>query len=276
MAVALQVAADAGYGLWALLGTALALGIYRSGRGESLVPLMIGLVLVSAGLVVAAVRRPGWPDWYGWYPGRNARPTREALTALATYLPMLAVAGLTRGDNDFWATRLAGAVLMMACLGHLLGSTRRLPGRPTGPAHAATLPVGRVMGALFGGGLWLWLCVAADQRVVNGPALHAHQPWLLLLLVMVLLLGLIEGMRWHALRAGGESGGRGAARLPQGRFYAALLGHVMPCLALLLADRWQGGGLLAGAAAVSHLAGRAWEQWLYRRACARSQAGCTG
>ncbi|HEU4670715.1 MAG TPA: hypothetical protein VFR91_08395 [Dyella sp.] len=276
MAVALQVAADTGYGIWALEGTGLALGIYRSGRGESLVPLLIGLLLVSAGLLVASLRRPGWPDWYGWRPGRAAWPTREALTALATYLPMLAVAGLTRGDNDFWATRLAGAALMMACLGHLLYSTHRLPGRTPGPAPVAALPVGRVMAAMFGGGLWLWLCVAADSDVAVGPALPEHQSWLLVLLVMALLLGLIEGMRWHALRSGTGAGGREHARLPRGRFVAALLSHALPCLALLLADRWQAGGLLAGSAALSNLVGRAWEQWLYRRECARSLDGCSG
>jgi len=272
MAVALQVAADTGYGIWALQGIGLALGIYRSGRGESLVPLLIGVVLVSAGLLVAGVRRPGWPDWYGWRPGRNTRPTREALTALATYLPMLAVAGLTRGDNDFWATRLAGALLMMACLGHLLYSTHRLPGRVAGPAPVAALPAGRVMAALFGGGLWLWLCVAANSNVAVGPALPEHQSWLLLLMIMALLLGLIEGMRWHALRTGATADARDPSRLPKGRFIAAVLSHAVPCLALLLADRWQASGVLAGIAAISNLAGRAWEQWLYRRECARTRS----
>lgn len=275
-AVALQVAADTGYGIWALLGTGLALGIYRSGRGESLVPLLIGLVLIGTGLVVASLRRQGWPDWYGWHPGRDRRPTREALTALATFLPMLAVAGLTRGDNEFWATRLAGAVLMMGCLGHLLYSTHRLPGRMDGPAPVATLPAGRVLAAMFGGGLWLWLCVAADSNMAVGPALPEHQSWLLLLMIMALLLGLIEGMRWHALRPGGGSQSRDAHRLPRGRFVAAMLSHALPCVTLLLADRWQASGLLAGTAAISNLVGRAWEQWLYRRECARSLEGCIG
>lgn len=276
LAVALQVAADTGYGIWALQGIGLALGIYRSGRGESLVPLLIGLVLVSAGLVVAGLGRAGSPDWYGWRPGRNARPTREALTALATYLPMLAVAGLTRGDNDFWATRLAGAVLMMACLGHLLYSTHRLPGRVPGPAPVAALPAGRVMAALFGGGLWLWLCVAADSNVPVGPALPEHQSWLLVLMIIALLLGLIEGMRWHTLRAAAADDARIPARLPKGRFIAAVLSHALPCVALLLADRWQASGLLAAIAAVSNLVGRGWEQWLYRRECARNAEACSG
>jgi hypothetical protein len=276
LAIALQVLADTGYGIWALQGMALAFGIFREGRGESLVPLAVGALFVIAGLIVASVRVSGLPAWYGWHPGRNAWPTRQALIALTSFLPMLAVAGLTRGDNDFWATRLAGAVLMMACLGHLLYSTHRLPGRVASAAPTAALPVGRVMSALFGGGLWLWLCVAADSNMTPGPALPEHQSWLVLLMIMALLLGLIEGMRWHALRVGTTAAAKEPSWPPKGRFAAAVFSHALPCLALLLADRWQASGLLAGAAAASNLVGRAWEQWLYRRECARSLEGCTG
>ena len=136
----------------------------------------------------------------------------------------------------------------------------------------ATVPVGRVMSALYGGGLWLWLCAAADSDVAFGPAPPEHQPWLLLLMVMALLLGLMEGMRWHALRTD-ESGSRRRESVPvRGRFVAAVLSHALPCLALLLADRWQASGVLAGVAAASNLVGRALEQGLYSRASARSLA----
>lgn len=265
LAVALQVTADTGYGIWALQGIGLALGIYRSGRGESLVPLLIGLVLVSAGLVVASLRRAGPPDWYGWWPGRNARPTREALTALATYLPMLAVAGLTRGDNDFWATRVAGAAMLLCSLGSLIQDMPRRAASAR-PAATAVLPLGRLMAALYTGGLWLWLFVAADGRDVPAPAQSGHQPWLLMLLVMALLLGLVEGMRWHALRSSEAGPAPQRDRVVPARFVAALLGYAAPCIALLLADRWQAGGALALLAAISALAGRALEQQLYVRA----------
>ncbi|ODV12563.1 MAG: hypothetical protein ABT19_11355 [Rhodanobacter sp. SCN 68-63] len=82
--------ADTGYGIWALQGMGLAFGIFREGRGESLVPLAVGTLFVIAGLVVASVRAPGVPAWHGWRPGHHAWPPRSALIALASFLPMLA------------------------------------------------------------------------------------------------------------------------------------------------------------------------------------------
>lgn len=271
LSTVLQMLADTGCGIWALQGMGLAAGIFREGRGESLVPLMIGLVFVTLSLLLSGMKHAGLPAWQGWYPGNGLRPTRGALLVLALYLPMLAVAGLTRGDNDFWATRIAGAALMLCCLGALLYNPGgRRSGAGSGDAVAA-VPIGRVMSALYGGGLWLWLCAAADSDMSFGPALPEHQPWLLLLMIMALLLGLMEGMRWHALRMGGSGSQRESVPV-RGRFVAAVLSHALPCLALLLADRWQAGGLLAGVAAASNLVGRALEQGLYNRARTRHLA----
>ncbi len=271
LAIALQVMTDTGYGIWALQGMALAFGIFREGRGESLVPLAAGALLVIAGLIVASVRVPGLPAWHGWHPGQNAWPTRQALIALASFLPMLAVAGLTRGDNDFWATRLAGAALMLTSLASLIHNVPRGT-FPVSLGSAAVLPAGRVMAALYGGGLWLWLFVAADGHLAVGPAQPQHQPWLLVLLIMALLLGLIEGMRWHALRASdtAETAPARGSVIPA-RFAAALLGYAVPCVALLLADRWQASGALALGAALGAMVGRVLEQRLY--ACAHCAAG---
>ena len=58
LAAMLQTWADTGYGLWALQGMALAFGMFRAGRGESLVPLALGALFVSAGLLVACLRLP--------------------------------------------------------------------------------------------------------------------------------------------------------------------------------------------------------------------------
>ena len=265
MAIALQVLAEAGQGIWMLQGMALAFGIFREGRGESLVPLAAGSLFVVAGLVVASVRTAGLPAWYGWHPGRNAWPTRRALLALANFLPVLAVAGLTRGDNDFWATRVAGAAMLLCSLGSLIQDMPRRAASAR-PAATAVLPLGRLMAALYTGGLWLWLFVAADGRDVPAPAQSGHQPWLLMLLVMALLLGLVEGMRWHALRSSEAGPAPQRDRVVPARFVAALLGYAAPCIALLLADRWQAGGALALLAAISALAGRALEQQLYVRA----------
>lgn len=44
-----------------LLSLALALGIYSTGRGEALVPLALGCLFVSAGLLTACLRLPVMP-----------------------------------------------------------------------------------------------------------------------------------------------------------------------------------------------------------------------
>jgi hypothetical protein len=86
---------------------------------------------------------------------------------------------------------------------------------------------------------------------------------LLVLLIMALLLGLIEGMRWHALRLSDTQPASQGDRVAPARFAAALLGYAIPCIALLLADRWQASGALALLAALSAMVGRALEQRLY-------------
>ena len=63
---------------------------------------------------------------------------------------------------------------------------------------------------------------------------------------MALLLGLIEGMRWHALRGPGVPSLEVRRwGLSPARFAAAVLTYALPCAALLLADHWSFGGLLA-------------------------------
>ncbi len=140
--VVVQTASATGYGLWMVLGTALALGLYPDGRGDVLAPLSIGLVLVGVGLVATCLRLPFAPEWHGWNPVKRMMPTPEGMIAMATFLPMLALGGLARGGNDFWATRLAGAVLMLCSLATLVytarGDSRGLRGPVASMAN--TLP----------------------------------------------------------------------------------------------------------------------------------------
>ncbi len=262
-AVLLQVLASAGYGLWMLLGLSLALGLYGFGRGDVLVPLVLGCALVSAGLVAAVLRLRAVPAWHGWSPGRSAWPSRDALAALAVYLPMLAVAGLARGDNDFWATRLAGAALVLCSAASMVYSARgQRPGWPS-----------RIVAALYSGGLWLWLCMAGQDPLPDGAHL-----WILALLAGALALGLLENAYWQALDLPGppadEPGrphGDGAAPGPR-RLLAALLVYGVPCLGLLATSLFDPGVLPAALAALSCLAGRLIEQCLYAQALARRDA----
>lgn len=275
LATALAALEDTGRGIWALLGTALALGLFRHGRGDTLVLLAIGSLFVLSGLAAAVLRRRDDMAWHGWRPGRAAFPTRAALLALAGFLPVLVVAGLSRGDNAFWATRMAGAVLMMCSLAGLLeGGSQGARALGLPPSRQAMLPTGRVMAALYGGGLWLWVSAAARPGLAVAPVTSSEQPWLLLLLIMALLLGLIEGMRWHALpgHGDGELPRAEPVRIAPGRLVAAILGYAVPCIALLIADRWQANGLLALLAAASALAGRILEQRLFAESTAAARS----
>jgi sulfite dehydrogenase (quinone) subunit SoeC len=272
----LHVLTATGYGLWMVLGAALALGVYSDGRGDVLAPLGIGLVFVSVGLVAACMRLAFAADWHGWNPMRTALPSREGMIAMANYLPMLAVAGLARGDNEFWATRLAGAALLLCSLATLIytarGAARRLSVRdPT----LAMLPVGRTIAALFAGSLWFWLCVSLQSD--DGGEPPDVSLWRLVLLAVALALGIVEGARWKALqRQVPERGsvlhlGPGASEISLlgQRFIAASLAVGLPCLLLVVTGSGTLGAGFAAVAALSCVLGQCLEQRLYSAAYAR-------
>jgi hypothetical protein len=268
-----RILAASGYGLWAWLGLALVLGLYPAGRSGTLMPLSVGTALVGAGLLAACLPWRGAPDWYGWRPRRDIRPTRAAMLALATFLPMLAVAGLARDGNIFWATRLAGAVLTLCSLASLTytGYRFRQQLSVSSQRAAASLPVSRVVFAGYAGGLWLWLCTLAQDEPAAPVNLY---PWILFLLTLALLLGLLEGQGWQALGGSARHGNathEGA--LQPARFVAALFTYVLPCTALLLA-REDGVDLIAAAVAVpSCLLGKWLERHLYESQLLRGPAG---
>ncbi|SHL90558.1 hypothetical protein [Rhodanobacter sp. OK091] len=257
-----RILAASGYGLWAWLGLALMLGLYPAGRNGSLLPLCVGTVLVGIGLLVACLPWRGASGWYGWHPRRDSRPNRAAMLALVTFLPMLAVAGLVRGDNIFWATRLAGAMLALCSVASLAytGYRFRRQLSPTLQRAAAALPLSRLVFAGYAGGLWLWLCTLAQGDLVAPRSLY---PWVLLLLTLALLLGLLEGQGWHSLSRLGAQESAAEQELQPARFVAALFIYVLPCIALLHA-RQDGVDLIAAALAVpSCLLGKWLERHLY-------------
>jgi hypothetical protein len=264
----LEVLALCGYGLWMLLGFALALGIYSSGRGDALVPLALGCGLVTAGLLAACLRLRGLSEWHGWEIGQIQRPTREAMLALAIYLPMLGLAGMVRGDEDYWVTRVLSMVLALCSLFCLLTSaygyrTRRLANQA---GIAAQLPISRVLSASYGGGLWLWVCLRFQA---GGPV--TSWPWAIGLLLLAMLLGLVDGVGWQSLRGGGlgELRMRPQQSLQPRRFLAAALICAVPCLSLLLVPIIPGGRWLAPCAAAAYVMGKSLELWLYDFALSR-------
>lgn len=250
-ATVLRVLATCGYGTWMLLGLGLALGVYSNGRGQSLVPLVLGVLFVGAGPLLASLHLRWMGGWTGWQLGAGARPSREALLALLAFLPMLGVAALARGDNDFWATRLLGAALAGCSLACLVYGAAGVSGERL-RAQAGLPPVTRVVTACYGGGLWLLLCVISQD-----PASRVGSTgmWVIGLLLLALLHGLVEGMRWQSLRG-----------LPQAwarRFLAAVLTYAVPCLGLLLASGYDDPRWAMLLAAGACLVGRSIELYLY-------------
>lgn len=235
---ALRVLASSGYGLWLLLGTALALGLYPAGRGDALVPLALGAALVSIAPLAAVLRLPLAQDWLGWRFGRGSRPNRKAMLALVSYLPMLGVAGLVRGDNLFWATRLCAAglaIASLACLIHALSDDA---------AERRGRILERIVSATYAGGLWLWLCLAAQD---GDQPIHSLR-WILVLLLLALLADVLSWWRDGAARAGGWPG----------RLLWLALVYLIPGL-IVLAQRHEPSGLLLVLAAVSCMVGKSVE-----------------
>jgi len=267
----LEVLALCGYGLWMLLGLALALGLYSPGRGDALVPLALGCAFVSAGLLSVCLRPRTLSEWHGWRIGRGQRPTREAMLALATYLPMLGLAGLVRGSEEFWATRMISLVLALCSLVCLITSaygyrTRRLADQA---GVAAQLPISRLLSACYGGGLWLWVCLIfqADLPITRDEPV----PWAIGLLLLAMLLGLVDGVAWHSLRGSrlGEQQLPPPHHLQARRFLAAALICAIPCLSLLLVPVVPAGRWLAPVAAAAYIVGKSLELWLYDFALTR-------
>lgn len=285
------VLAGAGYGLWCLLGGALALGVYPPGRGNVLGPLAIGFVFVSVGLASSTLHlgRPA-RAWRAFSQWDSSWLSREGLASVATYLPMLAVAGLARGDNIFVPTRVAGAVL---CIGGLttLWCTARIYTslKPIAAwRDSRVLPLYLTFG-LLSGGLWLWAYLAFN------PGLPAR-PFALALLALATIGGGIKLAYWKTLDAApantaGHATGlerfgsvhafegpttegnyltremafvlaRKHARVLRG--YALALLALLPIIAIIAALIWPSAHIwLAPLAAVSCVCGLFVERWLF-------------
>lgn len=261
----LVVCGHDGFGLWMLVGLALAVGVFPDGRGDALVALGLGGLLAAASLVAACMRSPWMPSWHGWTISRGTWPTSDALIALATLLPVLGVAGLVRGDNAFWATRLAGVALALCSLSSII-ITARGDARRQAPGIddrlAKQLPLSRAVSATYGGGLWLWSCVAGQEGANRHPV-----AWIIGLLLLALLRGLIENLRWQAV-VPRMPGPRTRFELQPRRYIAALLAYAVPCLALVLASFGRGLMPITLVAAVSCVVGMAIELSLYDGALA--------
>jgi DMSO reductase anchor subunit len=159
----------AGYGLLALLGGGIALGLWPRGTAATLVPLGVGVVLVSIGLLASTAHlgRP-WRAWRAFSQWRSSWLSREGVASVATYLPAIVVgAGLSDASPDAWppVSRIAGALLVVGaavtvfCTARIYSSLRTIPAW-----HDTAVAPAYLLFAVYTGGLWLWLLGALARR----------------------------------------------------------------------------------------------------------------
>ncbi len=166
------VLSGTGYGLWCLLGLALAAGVYPLSGVGVLAPLVFGFVLVSAGLL-ASTSHLGRPEraWRALSQWRSSWLSREGIASLVTYLPMLATAWLAFLGHTGAGLRTAGALLALCalatigCTANIYRSLKTIRAWRT----RQVLPL-YLMFALLSGGLWLWAWLALSAEHVIGIA----------------------------------------------------------------------------------------------------------
>lgn len=166
------VLSGAGYGLWCVLGVALAAGIYPLSGIGVLVPLVFGFVLVTTGLL-ASTSHLGRPEraWRALSQWSSSWLSREGVASLVTYLPMLAVAWLTYFGHAGLPGRISGALLALCALATLVCTANIYRSLKTVRAWRTrqVLPLYLIF-ALLSGGLWLWAWLAFASRYPIGLA----------------------------------------------------------------------------------------------------------
>lgn len=205
------VLSGAGFGLWALLGGAIAIGAYPPGRGNVLAPLAIGFVFASIGLLSSTLHlgRPA-RAWRAFSQWDSSWLSREGLASVATYLPMFAVAGLARGDQQFIPTRIAGALLCVCAMITLFCTARIYTSlKPIGAWRDARVLPSYLLLGVWSGGLWLWAYLAFNPGLLALPFALG----LLLLAVLATVLKLAYWKKVDAMRAPGAGHATGLERI---------------------------------------------------------------
>jgi DMSO reductase anchor subunit len=184
------VLSGAGYGLWCLLGIAVAADIYPLGDSDVLVPLAFGFVLVTIGLL-ASTSHLGRPEraWRALTQWRSSWLSREGIASLATYLPALAMAWCAYRGHDGLPLRIAGAALALGALATLWCTANIYRSLKTIRAWRVpqVLPMFFAF-ALLSGGLWLWVWLAVLGIFSLGLQL--------VLLALALMAGVIKTDYW--------------------------------------------------------------------------------
>ena len=191
------VMSGAGYGLWCLLGIALAAGAYPLAGTGVLVPLGFAFALVTAGLL-ASTMHLGRPEraWRALSQWRSSWLSREGIASLVTYLPMLAVAGFAYTGRAGPGLRIGGALLALGALTTIFCTANIYRSLKTIAAWRTrqVLPL-YFMFALLSGGLWLWAWLA----LTTGATTRLAFP--LALLGLAIIAAVIKVDHWRCVDA---------------------------------------------------------------------------
>ena len=169
-------ASGAGYGLLALLGVLAAAGLVRPDLGLGLAAFVLGLGLVTGGLLSSTFHL-GHPEraWRAFSQWRSSWLSREGVLAVATYVPVLLFAFgwlvLARTDG-LWALfgllGAAGAVATVYCTAMIYRSLAAIP-----QWHQPLVPLGYLLLALASGAVWLNLLLTLFAVPVSSATLFA-------------------------------------------------------------------------------------------------------
>jgi DMSO reductase anchor subunit len=191
------VMSGAGYGLWCLLGIALAAGAYPLAGTGVLVPLGFAFALVTAGLL-ASTMHLGRPEraWRALSQWRSSWLSREGIASLVTYLPMLAVAGFAYTGRAGPGLRIGGALLALGalttifCTANIYRSLKTIAAWRTRQVLQLYF-----MFALLSGGLWLWAWLALATGATTSLAFP------LALLGLAIIAAVIKVDHWQCVDA---------------------------------------------------------------------------
>lgn len=196
----------AGYGLLALLGGGVALGLWPRAAAATLAPLAVGAALVSIGLLASTAHlgRP-WRAWRAFSQWRSSWLSREGVASVATYVPAVALgAGLLMASpGGVWPPSLriagalltAGSVVTVYCTARIYSSLRTIPAW-----HDTAVAPAYLLFAAYSGGLWLWLLgalagrdAADSERIGIAPALLAG------VVLAAMLAALVKLLYWRRI-----------------------------------------------------------------------------
>jgi DMSO reductase anchor subunit len=175
--IVFTTASGAGYGLIALVGVLLPFGLIPTARGFGLAALALALALVTGGLL-ASMLHLGHPEraWRAFFQWRSSWLSREGLLALATYVPVsaLAIRWVVLDRVDAWAraASLLAAVLALTTILSTAMIYRSL--KPVHQWHNAHVIPGYLCLGVMSGALWLHALVqltGEPEGVIGGLAI---------------------------------------------------------------------------------------------------------